>query len=137
MEQGQIVWFEIPVKDLDRAILFYSAVLSIKIQKNKFLDTEYGIFNKDKSPIGGALVSKENHKPSSEMVLFFYVVSISESLKDVVKFGGQIIIEKTLLKQKNAEGYLTINSNLIDGNIGYYAEFLDCEGNRICLYSNS
>jgi len=137
MVQGQVVWFEIPVKDLDKSILFYSAVLSIKIQKNKFLDTEYGIFDKDKNSIGGTLALKENHKPASEIILFFYVVSISDSLTNVEKYGGKIIVEKTLLKQKNAEGYLTINSNLIDGNIGYYAELLDCEGNRICLYSNS
>ncbi len=137
MEQGQIIWFEIPVKDLDVAIKFYSAVLGIKIEKNRFLETEYGIFKKDSNSIGGALVHKENFIPSEGLSLFFYVVSISESLLNVTKLGGRIIVDKILLKQKTEEGYLTINNNLIDNKIGYHAEFLDCDGNKICLYSNS
>lgn len=137
MIQGQIIWFEIPVKNLDRAIVFYSEVLFIKIEKIKFLEQEYGVFNIDKSAIRGAIVAKENHNPGTGIILFFYVVDLIDSLKSVVKFGGRVVVEKTLIKQKNTEGYLTINNNLIDGNIGYYAEFIDREGNLACLYSNS
>jgi predicted enzyme related to lactoylglutathione lyase len=69
--------------------------------------------------------------------LFFYVIDLSESLKNVEQYGGKVLIEKTLLKQQTEEGFLAIKQNLIDDNIGYYAEFIDCEGNKICLYSNS
>lgn len=100
MIQGQIVWFEIPVKNLDRAIVFYSEVLCIKIEKNKFLEQEYGVFNIDKSAIRGVLVAKEKHNPGTGIILFFYVVDLLDSLKSVVKFGGQVIVEKTLIKQK-------------------------------------
>ena len=48
-----------------------------------------------------------------------------------------MLVEKTLLKQQTKEGFLSIKQNLIDGNVGYYAEFIDCEGNHISLYSNS
>ena len=137
MIQGQIVWFEIPVKDLDKAMLFYSEVLSIEIEKNKFLDQDYGVFNKGANTIKGVLVQKENQNSGKGIVLFFYVVDMSESLQNVVKYGGKLLIEKTLIKQKNSEGHLTISSNLIDGSIGYYSEFIDCDGNHICLYSNS
>ncbi len=71
MIPGQIMWFEIPVKDLDRAILFYSEVLSINIEKTKFLDKEHGILNKGQDTIKGALVEKENHSPGSGVILFF------------------------------------------------------------------
>ena len=137
MIQGQITWFEIPVEDLDRAITFYTKVLSIKIEKNKFLKQEYGIFNGEISTIKGALVKKQNHQPGTGIILFFYVVDLLDSLKKVEQFGGKILIEKTLLKQQTEDGFLFIKQNLIDGNIGYYAEFMDCEGNRSCLYSNS
>jgi predicted enzyme related to lactoylglutathione lyase len=137
MLQGQISWFEIPVEDLDRAITFYTNVLVIKIEKNKFLKQEYGVFNRDINTIKGALVKKENHQAGSGIVLFFYVIDLSESLKNVEQFGGKVLIEKTLLKQQTEEGFLAIKQNLIDNNIGYYAEFIDCEGNKICLYSNS
>ena len=137
MIQGQITWFEIPVENLDRAIIFYTNVLGIKIEKNKFLKQEYGIFNRDINTIKGALVKKEKHQAGTGLVLFFYVIALSESLKKVEQYGGKVLIEKTLLKQQTEEGYLAIKQNLIDDNIGYYAEFIDCEGNKICLYSNS
>ncbi len=137
MIQGQIVWFEIPVKDLDRSMFFYSEVLAIKIQKVKFLEQEYGILNKDKDTIKGVLIERKDHNPKTEIILFFYVVDILESLREVVRLGGQIVIGKTMLKQKTKDGQILITSNLIDGELGYYAEFIDCEGNRICLYSNS
>lgn len=137
MIQGQITWFEIPVEDLDRSIKFYSEVLNIKIEKNKFLKQEYGIFNKEVDTIKGALVKKENHTPGIGIILFFYVIDLSDSLKKVEQLGGNVLVEKTLLKQQTEEGFLAIKQNLIDDNIGYYAEFIDCEGNKICLYSNS
>lgn len=137
MIQGQIVWFEIPVKDLDKAILFYSEVLSINIEKNKFLDQEYAVFNKNVDVIKGVLVVKENVTIGQGVVLFFYVVDIYESLRNVEKLGGKIITEKTLIKKKNQDGQITIGGNLIDGNVGYYSEILDCDGNYISLYSNS
>ena len=137
MIQGQITWFEIPVENLDRAILFYSVVLFIKIDKKNFLNQEYGIFNKEINTIKGALVKKENHQPGTGIILFFYVVDLIDSLKKVEQFGGKILIQKTRLKQQSVEGFLSIKQNMIDGNIGYYAEFMDSEGNKICLYSNS
>lgn len=137
MIQGQVVWFEIPVTDLERAILFYTKILSIKIEKKNFLDKEHGVFNCDRETTKGVLVIKENYNPGSGIILFFYVVNLSESLAKVEKYGGKVLVEKTLIKQKTSGSYLAISSNLIDGKIGYFSEFLDCEGNRICLYSNS
>ena len=137
MIQGQIVWFEIPVENLDKAILFYAEVLSIKIERIKFLDQEYGVFNKNKDTIKGVLVAKKAENRGAGIVLFFYVIDISESLKSVVELGGKIVVGKTLITKKSSEGHSTISNNLIDGNVGYYSEFLDCDGNRICLYSNS
>ena len=137
MIQGQIIWFEIPVKNLDRSIVFYSEVLCISIEKTHFLDKEYGVFNKDQNVIKGVLTEKENYSPGTGIILFFYVEELTESLASVIEFGGKVIVEKTLLKQKTSEGYLTIKSNMIGGSTGYYAEIIDCEGNRICLYSNS
>ena len=65
------------------------------------------------------------------------MVDILESIREVEKCGGQVTMRKTMLKKKTKDGQIIITSNLIDGELGYYAEFVDCEGNRICLYSNS
>lgn len=139
MIQGQVVWYEIPVMNLERAMLFYRNVLSVKIETNKFLEQEYAVLNIDKSTTKGVLVKKENVIPQVGIVIFFYVIDMSESLKSVVEFGGQIVTEKTLIKKKTADGNYSIGSNLIDdnGNTGYFSELIDCEGNKVSLYSNS
>ncbi len=137
MIQGQITWFEVPVDNLDRAIKFYSEVLNIKIEKHKLLNNEYGVFNKESNTTKGALVKRDNHQPGTGIILFFYVIDLINSLKKVELYGGKILVGKTLLKQQTSDGFLAIKQNLIDNNVGYYAEFTDCEGNKICLYSNS
>jgi len=42
-----------------------------------------------------------------------------------------------LIKQTNSKGDIIVANNLIDENIGYYAEITDSEGNHIGLYANS
>ena len=68
---------------------------------------------------------------------FFYAISMADALSQVMNCEGQIIKGKTLIKQKNETGDVMINNNLIDNNIGYFAEILDSEGNKLCIYSNS
>lgn len=43
MEQGQLIWFEIPVLNLNRAIHFYTKVFGLKITSTVLLDTQYGL----------------------------------------------------------------------------------------------
>jgi len=135
MKHANIVWFEIPVKSLDRASTFYSQLLSITIIRHKLYQTEYGIFNKDKTKIGGAL------KVQPDMVgkgvsLFFFVNVISDAIAIAIACGGKIVTDKTLLKQVDAHGKTVLAHNLIDNQVGYYAEILDSEGNQISLYSH-
>ncbi|MDQ3048595.1 MAG: VOC family protein [Bacteroidota bacterium] len=137
MEQGQIAWFEIPVGDLDRAINFYTSILRIKVKRIKLLDQEQGFFDNGKGSINGVLVERENYKASPGCKLFFYVIDISEILHNISEGNGKLIVNKTLLKQKTTSGSVVIANNLIDQNVGYYAEIEDSEGNRIGLYSNS
>jgi uncharacterized protein len=137
MDRGQIVWFEIPVENLDRAIDFYSNALMIKVKRIMMLDEELGYLDKGNGTASGVLIKKANHKPGQGCILFFYVVDITEILENVIQYKGVIITNKTLLKQKNDSGNVVIANNFIDQNVGYFAEIEDSEGNRIGLYSNS
>ena len=136
MKHAQLVWFEIPVREMDRAIRFYSSVLQVMIEKQKLLDREYGILKREDTGVGGVLVRKENIQPGSGVTLFFYVNVLSDALETAQRFGGKIITPKTLIKQTDASGNRTIAQNLIDNKVGYFAELLDSEGNLIALYSN-
>lgn len=136
MKHANIIWFEIPVENLDRAIRFYSTMLATTIEKQMLLDKPYGIFKRENTGIGGVLVKKENTQPGSGVILFFYVNVLSDAIEAACSAGGKLITPKTLIKQTDEKGNRTIAQNLIDNQIGYYAELIDSEGNRISLYSH-
>ncbi|MGZ4049632.1 MAG: VOC family protein [Bacteroidia bacterium] len=137
MKSRQLCWFEIPVIFIDRAIKFYSTILSVKIEKKLLLDSYHGIFDKNTHLIGGSLVEKKNYSPGKGTILFFCVTDLTDTLHKTIELGGKIIIPKTLIKQTNGKGDIIVANNLIDENIGYYAEITDSEGNHIGLYANS
>ncbi|MHB8259368.1 MAG: VOC family protein [Bacteroidia bacterium] len=135
MKHANIIWFEIPVKNLDRAIEFYSELLNIKFEKKTLHKIEYGMFNKKNTGIGGVLVEKPEQVGKGCM-LFFFVNVLSDALTTVISHGGKVITPKTILKQINKEGQLILAQNLIDNQVGYFAEILDSEGNQLALYSH-
>ncbi len=137
MKSRQVCWFEIPVQNLDRAIAFYSSILTVKIEKKLLLDKSYGIFDKNTHLISGCLVAKENYSPGNGTVIFFCVTDLSHALSKTTSNNGSIVTPKTLIKQINNAGDVMVSKNLIDENIGYFAEIIDSEGNHIGLYSNS
>lgn len=49
---NQIVWCDIPVLDLDRAIRFYSVVLGAVVKKQEFPGTSIGILPHDEGEAG-------------------------------------------------------------------------------------
>ena len=136
MKHSNIIWFEIPIENLDRAVRFYSAILGTSIQKQMLLDKEYGIFKRENTGVGGVLVKKDNVKPGSGIILFFYVNVLSDAIEAACHNGGKVITPKTLIKQTDEKGNRTIAQNLIDNQIGYFAELVDSEGNHISLYSH-
>lgn len=136
MKHANIIWFEIPVQDLPRAIRFYSATLGIMVEKQLLLDREFGIIKKEDCGVGGVLVKKETHQPGHGPVLFFFVNVLSDALEVATRFGGKIITPKTLIKQTDKDGNRMIAQNLIDNKVCYFAELLDSEGNAISLYSH-
>ena len=135
MKHANIVWFEIPVKNLDRAIAFYSNLLGITITRHKLYQTEYGIFDKKNTGISGSLKVDES-KVGKGVTLFFFVNVLSDAMDTAITCGGKVILNKTLLKQVDEQGKTVLAHNMIDNQVGYYAEMLDSEGNQIALYSH-
>jgi len=117
-----VVYFEIPVEDLERAIKFYAAVFDIEFEKTNIDGNEMALFpfNNDVAGITGALAKGDIYKPSKEgTLIYFKSKNIDETLDLAIKNGGQILYPKT--------------SN---GELGFVAEFEDCEGNRIALHQS-
>lgn len=117
-----VVYFEIPVNDLNRAKIFYSGVFDVVFEDEIIDRNEMALFpfSKDKSGISGALAKGSIYKPTKEgVVIYFKTESIEKTLLLAVKHGAHILYPKTST-----------------GALGFVAEFEDCEGNRIALYES-
>ena len=118
-KSNPVVYFEIPVTDIDRAIKFYKAVFHFDFDKENIDNNEMALFPfvEENSGISGALAKGEIYKPTKDgVVIYFKTENIDETLKLATSNGGQILYSKT------------------DNGIGLVAEFEDTEGNRIALY---
>ncbi len=120
-KSNPVVYFEIPVNDIDRAIKFYTTVFNFYF--NKEIIDKNGMalfpFADENSGISGALAKGEIYKPTKHgVVIYFKTENMDETLKLATSNGGQILYPKT------------------DNGIGLVAEFEDTEGNRIALYQS-
>lgn len=114
-------WFEIPALDFARAVQFYKSLLNIEINSEEFGPYQMGFLRVEEGGISGSIVKGEGYKPSENGVVIYLngENDLSPILSKVEGLGGKIIMPKTLISEQ----------------IGYYAFFLDPEGNKIGLFS--
>lgn len=116
---NRLVWFDIPVADLDRAAAFYRAVLGIMVHRKRFGDFDFCVLD-HKDGNGGCLVKAPSEVAGTGGILCYLNVNgrIRDAVEQVGKLGGKVL-----------EPIHPI------GPHGYRALALDCEGNRIALHS--
>jgi uncharacterized protein len=117
----QVVWFDIPVRDLDRAIRFYSAVLGVLLRKEQAgRGVAMAVLPHTDTSIGGCLVQTMDARPSDGGPLLY--LNADGRLDAAV--AATAIAGGTVLQPKHSIG-----------PDGYRAIVLDTEGNRIALHS--
>ena len=138
-----ISWFEIPVYDFKRGLLFYQKVFQhLDFDITEFNGIPHAIFKPANGhgefAMSGALVKyeKKNEQGCGPILFFDANLGMGDMLDRIKLCGGVVIKDKSLIKNKLEDGRTIIPKNLIDGNVGYYAYFLDSEGNNMGLYSN-
>jgi predicted enzyme related to lactoylglutathione lyase len=120
-----INWFEIPVKDFDRAKSFYSTIMGGEITEVPMEDgMRYGVFphDREKGVGGGIIAGNEQQNPSMGGVTVYLNggEDLSAPLAKIEAAGGKIVMPKTAI-----------------GEDGFMAQFLDTEGNKLALHSLS
>jgi predicted enzyme related to lactoylglutathione lyase len=113
--------FEIPAMDITRAINFYQTILELKIEKMDLPEMQMGILPYEGQIVTGVIIKAEGYKPSADGVTIYLN-------------GGndlQVILDKV---EKNGGKILTPKTPHADGN-GFFALFLDTEGNKMGLNS--
>lgn len=126
MEHNMVGWFEIPVRDMDRAKKFYEEVFEISIQVQNFNELLMGWFPwaEGKTGASGSLVlHKESYTPSATdgALIYFSSEDVAIELDRIESAGGKVIQPKTQISE----------------DVGYMGMFIDSEGNRIALHSRN
>ena len=119
--ENQIVWVDIPVIDLDRAIAFYAALLDGDVKKEVFEHFRFGLLPHAHTNVSGCLIeSPKEHIAEHGPLLYFNVEGrLEQAIAKAKAFDVEIIEEKFQM-----------------GEHGFRAIIRDTEGNRIALHSS-
>lgn len=122
MNNNIATWFELPVIDMQRAQNFYRSVFDVSFKEEEMGGYQMAIFDAEEGAVSGMLVLGEHYQPSATgaVVYFNGGADLNEPLAKVEPHGGSVLMPKTPIH---------------DGDCGYFAMFLDSEGNRVGLYS--
>ena len=123
MTEGKnpVGWFEIPVRDLERARAFYEAVFGIDMPVHEVGSALMAWFPMVEGAPGatGAIVMAEGYVPSETGIgIYFTAPDMEEILERVAKNGGEVLMGRTGI-----------------GEYGFIARFQDPDGNVIALHS--
>lgn len=115
------VWFEIPAANFDRAVGFYEKVFDTQLRRDKFGPMDLAVFPYEQPGMSGCVIKGDGYKPAGDgcVVYLSSKVDLNRPLEKVVKAGGKVATPKTALPE----------------GMGYFAHFVDSEGNRVGLHS--
>lgn len=116
-----VSWFEIPVTDFARAKIFYEKVLGVSIEPMPMGPFTMGMLSSDPNAVGGAIVQGDGCSPSQSGTLVYLNggEDLAPMLTRVGQAGGSVVVPKTE----------------IGNDFGFFAHFIDTEGNRVGLHS--
>ena len=116
---NRVVWFDIPVADLERAASFYRATLAIGVDVMEFGEMRFAVLHHDQGN-GGCLVVQptEISAMAGPLVYLNATGRIKDAVAKAVQHGGSVVE--------------TVRSI---GPHGFRAVVIDSEGNRIALHS--
>lgn len=113
--------FEIPATDIKRAINFYEAILDIDIEHMEMPGMEMGILPYENQEVIGVIMKGEGYEPSAKGVTIYLNGGddLQIILEKVKQNGGSILVPKTPHADES----------------GFFALFIDSEGNKMGLHS--
>lgn len=120
--KNMINWFEIPVADMPRAKAFYSAIFQIEMPEMEMSGSLMAFFPWDSETlVSGSLTKHEMIAPGSDGTVIYFNCGddLTPFLDRVEPAGGKIVVPRTQISEDH----------------GYFALFLDTEGNRLGFHS--
>ena len=120
--KNYVSWFEIPAIDFQQAVNFYNHIFDITMEQNS-TDVNAMAFFPTTKGIGGSVVAGQGYVPSDCGPLIYLNAGkdLNTVLNKVEQAGGRIVMPKTLISEE----------------MGYFAIFIDSQGNKLALYSKN
>ncbi|MDX2189995.1 MAG: VOC family protein [Bacteroidota bacterium] len=120
--KNYVTWFEIPAYNHYRAVAFYNYIFGIEMTTVELNGYYMGFFPAENG-IGGAIVTGQGCVPSETGPLIYLNANpdLNHALARVNEAGGRVVAAKTYLGEQ----------------AGYFALFIDSEGNRLALHSKN
>ncbi len=117
-----VSWFEIPAINFYQAVGFYSHIYGIEMSHITNKDYIMAFFPSDNG-IGGAIVAGPGAIPSDTGPLLYLNGGndLNSIIAKVPEAGGRIVMPKTFISDES----------------GYFAVFIDTEGNKLALHSEN
>jgi uncharacterized protein len=117
-----ISWFEIPAHDFNQAVYFYSYIFDIEMKQN-ITELNAIAYFPETSGIGGAIIYGPGSIPSDKGPLIYLNGGndLNVVLNKVEFAGGRIVMPKTLISETD----------------GYFAIFIDSQGNKLAIHSKN
>jgi uncharacterized protein len=122
---SNVVWFELPVNDLNRATSFYESVFATKLATDERFPGIAMFPKRHETATTGALAvthdAKIEGRPSTDGAVVYLNCDgeLDAVLKRAQAAGGQLLQEVAQLP----------------GGMGYIAQFRDLDGNRVGLHA--
>ena len=115
------VWFEIPAANFQRAVAFYESIFDTKLVCEKWGPADMAVFPHEEKAASGCIMAGEGYRPTKDGALVYIhsKVDLDVPLSKVKKAGGSVALPKTALPE----------------GMGYFAHFVDSEGNRVGIHS--
>ncbi len=110
-----IMHFEIPVDDIERARKFYQDLFEWRIEPAGPGEQEYHIITTEEGALGGGMMKRV--VPEQRPVLYVEVESVDGHIDKITKAGGQVVVPKTAVP-----------------TMGWFAQALDTEGNVFAVW---
>ena len=116
-------WFEIPVTNFSRARAFYETLLHITIAPMAMGPVTMGMLSSDPSAVGGAIVHGDGGSPAQ--------------MGTLVYLNGGDDLTPMLARAEAAGATIVVPKTEIGNDFGFFAHFIDTEGNKVGLHSMS
>ena len=115
-----VVWFELPVSDLDRATTFYEAAFATQLKTDGRFPNLAMFTRQTETAVTGALVA-DGRRPSADGAIVYLNCDgdLDGVLKRAQAAGGELLQEVAQLP----------------GSMGWIAQFRDLDGNRVGLHA--